>query len=343
VHEQGAVILLDVETEQPFEIEAVFHRDFQLEWPAALGATYSNWAAEQRAFLFWGRTAEIRGAGGFSYGGGATAGIPDQLFRSAGKFVPAGRDSERKREEVNRHCGSMEGRAAAEKTHRHLTGDYADLLKESAEYYRNSLAQTVSVDLPDGATSAGLRLVAVSMVQGMVTNPFLGTGLLQATVLRREQRPGFAWFFGRDSFWTSLALNAEGDFSNSRTALEFISKFPAQDARSRTKFPRALISWIGSKAIRIPTLPLTPTPLYIIAVNDYVVESGARRLAKEKWESLEKAYAFLKSTYDGAGTAAEFWRGARLGGGGPLLPVKTEFYQSGWEPRRCAHFRIWRA
>src|SRR5437870_3787763 len=50
VREQGAVILLDVETEQPLEIEASFHRDFQLEWPAALGATYLNWAGPQRAF-----------------------------------------------------------------------------------------------------------------------------------------------------------------------------------------------------------------------------------------------------------------------------------------------------
>src|ERR1700674_3393709 len=47
VHEQGAVILIDVETEQPFEIETAFHRDFQLEWPAALGATYSNWMGEE--------------------------------------------------------------------------------------------------------------------------------------------------------------------------------------------------------------------------------------------------------------------------------------------------------
>src|SRR5712691_3463638 len=34
VQEQGGVILLDVETEQPLEIEAFFHRAFQLEWPA---------------------------------------------------------------------------------------------------------------------------------------------------------------------------------------------------------------------------------------------------------------------------------------------------------------------
>ncbi|HEY6267432.1 MAG TPA: hypothetical protein VIX11_03980, partial [Candidatus Acidoferrum sp.] len=50
VREQGAVILLDVETEQPLEIEAAFHRDFQLEWPAALGATYLDWATAQHAF-----------------------------------------------------------------------------------------------------------------------------------------------------------------------------------------------------------------------------------------------------------------------------------------------------
>src|SRR5205823_14354280 len=30
---QGAVLLLNVETEQPLEIEAVFHRDYQLMWP----------------------------------------------------------------------------------------------------------------------------------------------------------------------------------------------------------------------------------------------------------------------------------------------------------------------
>src|SRR5882672_2041855 len=50
VQEQGGVILLDVETEQPLEIEAFFHRDFQLEWPAALGATYLDWNPQRHAF-----------------------------------------------------------------------------------------------------------------------------------------------------------------------------------------------------------------------------------------------------------------------------------------------------
>ncbi len=52
VNEAGAVILLDIETEQPLEIEAAFTADFQLEWPAALGGTYVDWDPKQRAFVF---------------------------------------------------------------------------------------------------------------------------------------------------------------------------------------------------------------------------------------------------------------------------------------------------
>src|SRR5437870_10555040 len=52
VDAQGAVILLNVETEQPLEIEAVFHRDFHLEWPAGLGATYLDWSTRNHAFYF---------------------------------------------------------------------------------------------------------------------------------------------------------------------------------------------------------------------------------------------------------------------------------------------------
>ena len=52
VKEPGAVIIFQVETAHPLEIEAVFERDFQLEWPAAMGGTYSNWEPVLRAFSF---------------------------------------------------------------------------------------------------------------------------------------------------------------------------------------------------------------------------------------------------------------------------------------------------
>src|SRR5690349_447615 len=43
VREPGAIIIFEVETNQPLEIEAAFERDFQLEWPASVGGTYMSW------------------------------------------------------------------------------------------------------------------------------------------------------------------------------------------------------------------------------------------------------------------------------------------------------------
>src|SRR6202030_12809 len=68
---------------------------------------------------------------------------------------------------------------------------------------------------------------------------------------------------------------------------------------------------------------------YIITMNDYVVSSGDVAFAQQKWQSLWKAYQFLLSTYDAQGFPQNFGIGHGWGEGGPLLPVKSEFYQSG--------------
>jgi hypothetical protein len=51
VDQQGAVIEIQVETEQPLEVQASF-RDFQLEWPAAIGRTYVKWTESLHGFAF---------------------------------------------------------------------------------------------------------------------------------------------------------------------------------------------------------------------------------------------------------------------------------------------------
>ena len=52
VREPGAVIIIEVETAEPLDVQAVFERDFQLEWPAALGGTYAYWDPKVNAFHF---------------------------------------------------------------------------------------------------------------------------------------------------------------------------------------------------------------------------------------------------------------------------------------------------
>src|SRR5713226_153428 len=337
VREQGALIVLDVETEQPLDIEAAFHRDFQLEWPAALGATYLDWAAQERAFYFGEEQKKFA-----ALVGSPTATEPHAEFQtnfsesqeSSFRLGPTAKGKERKLIVI---AGSMEGRAGAEKTYQHLTTAYADLLRESAEYYRDYLGKTVSADLPDAQIQQAYDWARVSVLQGVVNNPYLGTGLVAGYRTSGEsQRPGFAWFFGRDSFWTSFALNAAGDFSNSRTALEFIGKYQREDGKIPHEISQgaSFVQWF--KDYPYPYASADATPLYIIAMNDYAVESGDLAFAKEKWNSLWKAYEFLRSTHDEHGFSKIAGIGHGWVEGSSSTPLNRDVYRPGSPSARPA-------
>jgi hypothetical protein len=51
IHEPGASIIFEVHTERPLAIEVAFQCDFELEWPAVLGAASLDWNPDRRAFL----------------------------------------------------------------------------------------------------------------------------------------------------------------------------------------------------------------------------------------------------------------------------------------------------
>jgi hypothetical protein len=232
VKEPGAVILLEVETESPLEIEAAFHRDFQLEWPAALGATYIGWDSGLKAFALGEEQRKFVAIVGSPTAENAEEEFQTNYSESQENSFRLGAIAKGKASQVIVIAGSMTGRADAESAYRRLTSGYGEMLRESAQYYRDYLRQTVSVELPDEQLQKAYDWSRVSLVQGMVTNPFLGTGLVAGYRTSGDsQRPGFAWYFGRDSFWTSLALNADGDFANTKAALEFVSKFQREDGK----------------------------------------------------------------------------------------------------------------
>jgi glycogen debranching enzyme len=330
VNEPGAIILLEVETEFPLEIEARFLRDFQLEWPAALGGTYSFWDKDYRAFFLGEETKKFAALVGSPTATEARGEYQTNYSESGVNSFRLGATSKAKETKLIVMAASLEGRAPVEATYRRLSSGYADLLKSSAEYYRKYLGDTVSVTLPDAQIQQAYDWSRISMLQGMVSNPFLGTGLVAGYRTSGEsQRPGFAWFFGRDSLWTSLALDAAGDFASTRTALQFISKYQRDDGKIPHEIAQgaSFVPWF--KDFPYGYASADSTPLYIIAMNDYVTESGDVAFAKEKWDSVWKAYQFLRSTYDEQGFPKNFGVGHGWVEGGPLLPVKSEFYQSG--------------
>jgi glycogen debranching enzyme len=330
VNESGAIILLEVETEQPLEVEARFLRDFQLEWPAALGGTYSFWNATQHAFYLGEEQKKFAALVGSPTGTEERGEYQTNYSESATNAFRLGPTPKGKDRKIIVIAGSVNGAAEAQATYQRLSGNYDALLRDSAQYYRKYLQQTVSIELPDKQLQQAYDWSRISMAQGMVNNPFLGTGLVAGyRTSGQSQRPGFAWFFGRDSMWTALALDASGDFADTRTALEFIGKYQRDDGKIPHEIAQgaSFVPWFQDFPYGYASADATP--LYIIAANDYLTESGDASFANEKWDSLWKAYQFLRSTYDEQGFPKNFGIGHGWVEGGPLLPVKSELYQSG--------------
>jgi len=330
VDEPGSLIKLEIETEHPLEIEVLFQRDFQLEWPAGLGGTYTYYDAPRKAFYLGEETKKF-----VALVGSPTATQPQVEYAtdfsaSDQNGFYLGPTQKGKETKLIAIAASIDGPAQADLTYQHLLADSDALLASSAKYYRDYLARTVSLELPDKQLQQAYDWSRVSELQGIVKNPYLGTGIVAGyRTSASSQRPGFAWFFGRDSMWTSLAFDAVGDFASTRLALDFLSRVQRADGKIPHEISQSagLVSWF--KDYPYPWASADATPLYIIAMNDYVTTSGDIAFAKDKWPSLEKAYAFLQSTYDAHGLPQNFGIGHGWVEGGPLLPVKTELYQSG--------------
>jgi glycogen debranching enzyme len=330
VDEPGAVIKFEVETEQPLEIEVGFRRDFALEWPAAVGGTYANWNAALNAFGFGEESKKFAAVIGSPTGREEQLEYESNYSSEHEESMKLGATAKGRETKIVAVAGSIHGQAEAEATYKKLVGSYEALEKDSAAYYAEYLKKTVSVELPDAQLQAAYDWSRVSLVQGLVVNPTMGTGLVAGYRTSGEsQRPGFAWFFGRDAFWSTLALNSEGDFANARTALAFVAQFQREDGKIPHEIAQgaSFVNWFKDYPYGFASADATP--LYVIAMNDYVQASGDAAFAKEKWASLQKAYEFLKSTYDSRGLPQNLGVGHGWVEGGPLLPVKSEFYQSG--------------
>src|SRR5258708_31796941 len=124
------------------------------------GSNISGLGSRAACVLFWRRTEEILGVGGFANSSGASCRIPDELFGIAGEFVPPGADGERLREEADRHC-RVAGRAGGGGENLSPSDDG---LRGFVEGVRGILSKLSGADSHGGsagwADSAGLRFVA---------------------------------------------------------------------------------------------------------------------------------------------------------------------------------------
>lgn len=336
VDEPGIIMLLDVETVLPMTVTASFRPRLKLAWPAGLMTGNLEWDEKQHAYYITEESKRFVGM----IGSPAARDISVMPYQEEPRDVPVRLAIEPAADSLKSHfipiviTGSVEGRNKAKESYQRLLTSAQALYDKNISYYQRLQNETTNITTPDERLNKAFAWAKVGIDKGIATNPFLGTGLVAGFRTSGDsERPGFAWFFGRDSLWTSFAINSYGDFRATRTALEFLKKFQRADGKIPHEISQSasLIPWFTD--YEFPWNSADGTPLYVIAHGDYWRASGDNGFLRTNWDSIVKAYRFsAASDTDGNqlienSTKTKFGHGWVEGGG--LYPPHEEIYMQG--------------
>lgn len=168
------------------------------------------------------------------------------------------------------------------------------LYAQTQDYYAHFFDTRLTIDTPDKQLNDALRWAEVSIDQAQVK--YRGeTGLVAGYYESADSaRPGYAWFFGRDTLFTTYAINSYGDFGLTREALSFLIQRQRADGKIMHEFSQSAdaIDWKNTPYFYASA---DSTPLLVMAMDDYVRASGDIGYLKQNWDAIQKAYRFTRS------------------------------------------------
>ena len=330
VDEPAVVMLLDVDALRPLTIGMELRPDLSLMWPAGLMTGFLGFDAERGRYFTGEESQRFYGV----FGSPLARDVSLQPYQEEPQDVPTRFEMTVAPEVARDHLvpvvvtGSTTGRAHAEAVYDRVLGSIPALFEETAAHYRR-LEATMRVDTPDDRLDEAFAWAKVGMDKGLATSPDLGTGLVAGYRTSGDsERPGFAWFFGRDALWTALATTAVGDFETTRLALRFLAQFQRDDGKIPHEVSQSApyLDWFDGYPYAWASADATP--LFVIALADYWRTSGDDAFARELLEAARRAVAFTAATdTDGNGLVENTGVGHGWVEGGLLYPPHEALYQ----------------
>ncbi|MBV9766818.1 MAG: glycogen debranching protein [Acidobacteriaceae bacterium] len=169
-----------------------------------------------------------------------------------------------------------------------------DLYARTQDYYTHFFDQRVTAETPDRRINEALQWAEVSVDQ-MQVKYHDEIGMVAGYYESADSaRPGYAWFFGRDTLWTTYAINNYGDFALTRRALDFLIRRQREDGKIMHEYSQS------ADALDWKTTPYfyasaDSTPLLVMAMWDYVRTSNDTEYLKNNWATVRKAYEFTRA------------------------------------------------
>ena len=336
VDEPGIIMLLDVQSVLPMTVTFSFRPRLKLAWPAGLQTGDLKFEEDQHAYFITEESKRFVGV----IGSPAARDVSVMPYQEEPRDVPVQFSVAASAEELKSHfipiviTGGVEGKDNAKATYQRLLTSIPTLYEKNVDYYQRLQSETTSINTPDERLNKAFQWAKVGTDKGIATNPFLGTGLVAGYRTSGDsERPGFAWFFGRDALWSSLAINSYGDFATTRTALEFLKKFQRADGKIPHEISQSasLIPWFTG--YDFPWASADATVLYVIAHFDYWRNSGDAEFLRRSWDSIVKAYRFSAASDTDHNQLIENSKKTQFGHGwvedGGLYPPHEEIYMQG--------------
>lgn len=162
---------------------------------------------------------------------------------------------------------------------------YPDLLRQTASFYRRLLetGPSLTSDCPD--LDEAFAWAIVGMEKCYMETPGLGSGYVAGFNGSGDGgRPGFGWYFGRDSTWTAFASAYYNDLNGIRENLRLQAKFQIQDGENRGKIFHELSAAQGRFGWMEYAFPAgDSTPFFVAGLADYYAWTGDLGLVQELW------------------------------------------------------------
>lgn len=168
------------------------------------------------------------------------------------------------------------------------------LYQQTADYYAHFFDSRMTVDTPDSAFNDDFRWAELSIDQLRVRHGD-ETGLVAGFYSSGDSaRPGFGWFFGRDSLYTIYAIDNYGDFTLTRTELEFLIARQRADGKMPHEYSQTAdtLDWAS---FPYEYAAADSTPLFLMAMEDYVNASGDTAFLEKSWPAVAKAWDFERT------------------------------------------------
>ncbi|WP_419804270.1 amylo-alpha-1,6-glucosidase [Terriglobus sp.] len=182
------------------------------------------------------------------------------------------------------------------------------------DYYAHFFDTRLTAHTPDQRFDEALRWAELSIEDAQVEHRTGGegtgkpaqseTGLVAGWFGSYDSaRPGFGWYFGRDTLWSLYAIDSYGDTALSRRALEFLLHRQRADGKMMHEFSQMaddLPSNIPWANFPYEYAAADATPLFLMALRDYVRTSGDTAFLAEHWDAAKRAWNFER-THDSDG------------------------------------------